>query len=159
MEARDPPPPPYREPPAAEPAAKEDPAAAKAAPRRAAAAPKGKSPSAVKREQNKGLTGAMTEFGCLNMAWSLDPLMNVRASMGARIMMVKWRQFSQMLVIRAAHIAEKVKWRRNARWLSRSTSRELGWMWGHLGGAAQLTRGATAEPLFRGPPTTREAQP
>jgi hypothetical protein len=111
----------------------------------------------VEREQNKALTGAMSEFGCLNMAWSQDPIMNIRSSMGARLMMVKWRQFSQMLIIKEAHRMENVRWRRNARWLSRNTSRELAWIWGHLGGATQLTRGVTTEPLFRAPVRERTA--
>ena len=114
-------------------------------------APRGISPSAARREQSKALTGALSEFGCLNMSWSEDPVMNIRSSLGSRLLTFKWKLFVQMAVMRRAHQMERVVWKRNARWLSRATSKELSWIWGHTGGAAQLTRGATTEHLFRVP--------
>ena len=75
--------------------------------------------------------------------------MNIRSCLGSRLMAFKWKTFTQMLVMKPPHRAERVVWKRNARWPSRVTSREISWIWGHTGGAAQLTRGATTEHLFR----------
>ena len=75
--------------------------------------------------------------------------MNVRAAMGSRLMTYEWRMFAWGLRIQQACRIERMTFKRKPRWLARSFARELSWMWGHLGGAAQLTRGQGAEYLFR----------
>ena len=85
--------------------------------------------------------------------------MNIRSCLGSRLMTFKWKTMVQMAVMREAHRKERVVWKRNARWLSRATSKELAWIWGHTGGAAQLTRGATTEALFRAAPARSQSVP
>ena len=106
-------------------------------------------PSAIRRQEEKGLTGCRSEFGTLNMSWSLDPIMNMRAATASRLMCHKWKMFVRLVLIKEAHRAEAVRWRRNPRWMARVASREAAWVWGHYGGATQYLRRAEAEALFR----------
>ena len=124
----------------------------------AAAAPKararretsqGPTPSEIKRKEQKALTGCCSDFGCLAMGWSDDPTMNVRAALASRLMVYKWRMFVKMALIRRAHLLERVKFKQNPRWLTRSLGREMAWVWGHVGSAVHYLRQPPAEVLHR----------
>ena len=113
----------------------------------------------MKRTQSKALTGCLSEHGTLNMQWSEDAVMNTRAALGSRLMAHKWKTFLVMLRAKKGLEADKREWKRNPRWLSRTFSREASWLWGHLGGAAQLMRGLGTEHLFKGNPLPRARSP
>ena len=116
------------------------------APRRRAAS--STTPSAIRKADNAQLTGKLSD-GVLNMQKSRDVVQNVKYTLWSRLTVFKWKLFLTGLRMIEAHRLERVTYQRNPRSEAQLASRLLTATWGHLGAAAQYTKGPKGPPLFR----------
>ncbi len=105
--------------------------------------------SASKRREDKALTGARAEEGCLNMARSRDVAMNVAQTIYSRMLIHKWRVMTWGVRFIEAHRRESHRYKRNPRWLAAMFGREMASLWGHIGSGAQYIRGHHGHELTR----------
>ena len=109
-------------------------------------------PASSKETRTKKLTGLEADFATMSVNRSDDLVENVKLTLAAKLTTFQWKKFVWLLRARAAF--GPTQWKRNPRWLALMFGTELGWLWGHLGGARRAMHKPEVIQLFnarRGP--------
>ena len=102
------------------------------------------------KEQRAGLTGELTDFATLGMTCSQEPIENIKRVLHSRLTTFQWKKFVWLLRVRQAAYQEGAALRRRpARWVATLQAREIGWVWGHLGGTTKVLKGPGGAELNR----------
>ena len=104
--------------------------------------------------QEKRLTGLNADFATLSLNRSSDVVENTKLTLMAHLTTFQWKKFTWMLRAREAFYLERMRWKRNPKWLANMYGKELAWIWGHIGNARRAITQPKNIPLFnasRGP--------